>query len=611
MRALLYALPLLARASEPASNASSHSCVNFAAVDCDWTSTWACPGGAAGTAGFAADDGSIGYYCCCVSTHLSESAEIGFRQADDAAYAAALPTLEAAAHDAPRPPGLEAACAGQPSAAVTSATVTLPGGSISASTAQQQCDAAAVCVVPEGTTLVMDGSLDVGALVVRGQLVWDDSTQAADAQWLCAGYIAAERSGSLHVDVVNRRAFIYLKANELTHASLGVRALGGIGQASSVRIRGRPLRRTWSLLAEPAHAGDTSVALLHDASAMGWRAGDRLVVAPTQRASSGLADAANIASLGSYNTIRLDAPLASGYAAEYVGLGEGRGGVPMAAEVLNLDRSIVITGDALSHHAPCRAAFGALAFAGSPSCTVGLHVIQMFGGTMQVEHTRVERCGQRGVKGKYCLHWHAVGRCPLCTFHSNAIEHGHQRGIVVHGTHEASVRDNVLSDVRGAGLYVEDGNEMGNAISHNVVVCPWPREGPMRGCTVPGTDNAEADTSLNQAGLWALPAPNHYVGNRFSNSFNGLFIQSNFHGGNGRGFAEGLECTEHQGFGRVRFNTNHGHGRFGTYFLGPNFPRRLQQSIASDGHTNLSTCGGFTPDGLDAGMPFRVAGDGL
>ena len=32
-----------------------------------------------------------------------------------------------------------------------------------------------------------------------------------------------------------------------------------------------------------------------------------------------------------------------------------------------------------------------------------------------------------------------------------------------------------------------------------VWIGPWAREGPMRGCTVPGTDNAEADTSLNQA----------------------------------------------------------------------------------------------------------------
>ena len=60
-----------------------------------------------------------------------------------------------------------------------------------------------------------------------------------------------------------------------------------------------------------------------------------------------------------------------------------------------------------------------------------------------------------------------------------------------------------------------------NRLEHNVAICPWAREGPRRGCTVPGTDNVEADTSLNQAGLWALSITNHLIGNRFSNSFNG------------------------------------------------------------------------------------------
>ena len=65
------------------------------------------------------------------------------------------------------------------------------------------------------------------------------------------------------------------------------------------------------------------------------------------------------------------------------------------------------------------------------------------------------------------------------------------------------------------------GNELYNIIDHNVVICPWAKGGPKGGCTVPGTDNGEADTTLNQAGLWALPSRNHILGNRFANSFNG------------------------------------------------------------------------------------------
>ena len=88
-------------------------------------------------------------------------------------------------------------------------------------------------------------------------------------------------------------------------------------------------------------------------------------------------------------------------------------------------------------------------------------------------------------------------------FRGNAIEYGQQRGIVIHGTHLSTVEHNVINDVRGAGIYVEDGNEMYNQIKYNAYVCPWALKGDKYGCAVPGTDNSQADTSTNQAGIWA------------------------------------------------------------------------------------------------------------
>ena len=97
-----------------------------------------------------------------------------------------------------------------------------------------------------------------------------------------------------------------------------------------------------------------------------------------------------------------------------------------------------------------------------------------------------------------------------------AIENGHQRAIVLHGTHLATLRDNVISGVRGASIYIEDGNEMYNRILYNVAVCPWALSGPKFGCTVPGTGNDQADTSLNQAGIWALSSIKSNHANRDS-----------------------------------------------------------------------------------------------
>jgi len=45
------------------------------------------------------------------------------------------------------------------------------GGTVSASSVQSQCRTDTICIIPEGTTLTMDGNLNFGALIVRG--VWN------------------------------------------------------------------------------------------------------------------------------------------------------------------------------------------------------------------------------------------------------------------------------------------------------------------------------------------------------------------------------------------------------------------------------------------------------
>ena len=44
-------------------------CADYAATaKCAWTAEWGCSAATAGTSGLANDDGSIGYFCCCVAT---------------------------------------------------------------------------------------------------------------------------------------------------------------------------------------------------------------------------------------------------------------------------------------------------------------------------------------------------------------------------------------------------------------------------------------------------------------------------------------------------------------------------------------------------------------
>ena len=67
---------------------------------------------------------------------------------------------------------------------------------------------------------------------------------------------------------------------------------------------------------------------------------------------------------------------------------------------------------------------------------MGLHTIHMFsGGISKYKHIRVEKCGQRGILGKYCMHFHLTGDSPNFELVGNAIEYSQQRAINIHGTH--------------------------------------------------------------------------------------------------------------------------------------------------------------------------------
>ena len=99
-----------------------------------------------------------------------------------------------------------------------------------------------------------------------------------------------------------------------------------------------------------------------------------------------------------------------------------------------------------------------------------MHTCTGYTGTLELRNARVENCG-RIFLGEYCMHLHMLGDCSGCMLASNAIVDGVNKGIVIHGTHHAALERNVVYDVKGASIYVENGQEMENLIVENVVGC--------------------------------------------------------------------------------------------------------------------------------------------
>ena len=235
--------------------------------------------------------------------------------------------------------------------------------------------------------------------------------------------------------------------------------------------------------------------------------GDRIVIAPIVWGSNGNAEEFIIGGFGSDNTLNLkdksgfNQGTISGlfkFDLKYTG---GNMHALITSEVINLSRNIIITGDDFEHvncqnditgWGPPPDAINADHCSCWPGikrtkCTVGLHTISIGeGSVLSIQYARIEKCGQRGIMGKYCTHFHLNKNCTDCKVIGNAFEYGHQRGSAIHGTHLTTVENNVYNDIRGASIYIEDGNEMFNRINYNVGVCPWSKDGPKGGCTIPG-----------------------------------------------------------------------------------------------------------------------------
>lgn len=222
----------------------------------------------------------------------------------------------------------------------------------------------------------------------------------------------------------------------------------------------------------------------------------------------------------------------------------------MAAEVINMERNILITGDHEDFY----------------DTREGMSTAGVYDGVYRVSYARVEYCGQDigGFKSRqsvnaYCMHLHHLSHCPDCLVEGNAIEHMFMAGINLHDTHDALVHRNVVltsSKVRGS-FYTEDGNEINNTLSQNVAICASSRYD-------------QCGVGYYLIGMHNIFLENHAAGYAIAVYTNG--------GGSGQGPAAGLSCPIHTPFLRFERNVLHDSGKWSLY-LGNLDVRNPQQDV--------------------------------
>jgi hypothetical protein len=154
--------------------------------------------------------------------------------------------------------------------------------------------------------------------------------------------------------------------------------------------------------------------LLHDPSQMGWRVGDRLGISPTESTATGWGQDFFISEIRNDGTIELIQSINNYHRADFQTSSTSTNAALLSAEVVNLSRNIILTGDDFEE-VQCdpnlpeavigeqTSVLGCRCSSFRSKCHVGLHSMQKFGGVTKIEDVRVEKCGQRGKLRKVFL----------------------------------------------------------------------------------------------------------------------------------------------------------------------------------------------------------------
>ena len=87
-----------------------------------------------------------------------------------------------------------------------------------------------------------------------------------------------------------------------------------------------------------------------------------------------------------------------------------------------------------------------------------------------IEYTEFTYVGQAFRIGRYPIHFHLNGNMNGSYIKGCSIHQAHNRAINIHNSHNLLVQENVVYDVKGGSIFLEDGIETGNMFRENLVL---------------------------------------------------------------------------------------------------------------------------------------------
>uniref|UniRef100_A0A8C4N325 Polycystic kidney and hepatic disease 1 (autosomal recessive)-like 1 n=1 Tax=Eptatretus burgeri TaxID=7764 RepID=A0A8C4N325_EPTBU len=442
-------------------------------------------------------------------------------------------------------------------------------------------EAGSLAVVGSGQTVLLDINTPVlkMLLIQGGKLLFDEQDIELQAE-----NILVTDGGTLQVGT-EEEPFQH-KAIITLHGHLRTPELPIYG-AKTLAVReglldlhGTAVPVTWTRLARTARAGSRK---LHLELPVTWHAGDEVVIASTgDRHSQKENEQKTIASVSSDGrTLTLRKPLMYEHVSEEEKLPNGRL-FEARAEVGLLTRNVVVRGsdnDAWSKIVkPCPEGFNTGEFA-TQTCFQGRFGEEMgsdqFGGCImfhapkpslglaigRIEHVEIYHAGQAFRLGRYPIHWHLMGDVAHRSYvRGCSLHHTYNRAVTVHNTHNLTVERNVLFNIMGGALFIEDGAERDNVLEYNLAV--FVRQ-----------STSLLNDDVTPAAIWVTNPDNVIRHNAAAGGTHfGYWYRMNKHP-DGPSFDPNV-CQQRLPLGEFRNNSAHSLGWFGLWIFEHYYPMR-------------------------------------
>ncbi|CAM2722167.1 unnamed protein product [Rotaria socialis] len=435
-----------------------------------------------------------------------------------------------------------------------------------------------IVVIDNGKTVYFDTTTPTlkAVIIDNASLIFDDTQDVA----LNVEYILVVNGGLFQVGTESNpfqhRAVItmygHLRSIELPIFGAKVLAL----REGTVDMHGKPTIQMWTHLATTAVNGSLTITLRQPVD---WAIGSEIIIPTTgDYLSQGESEKRMITNISNNRTVlTLNAPLNW----THLGVTQHLGSVSIdaRAEIGLLSHNVVFQGSITETWnqtiAACPDGFNPDEFA-IQTCFLGRYGEEIgsdqFGAVimassdmdkmsssqlvvLRLSNIEVFNAGQAFRLGRYPVHFHMNGNMSMSYIKSSSIHQAFNRAVNIHASHYVTVENNVIYNIMGGAMFLEDGVEIGNVFRGNLAVFVR-------------TSSSLLNDDITPAAYWITNPNNTVEHNAVAGGTHFGYWYRMLQSPDGPSFAlyPGF-CPNRQPFGRFFNNSVHSCGQFGVWIF--------------------------------------------